>query len=80
MLVVPGWNEPAWACDSRQYQMTGAVYNRQGVTNRSNPSRLWFYQNHKVGKTGATAGGWATGATGLGYCGSTFYPSTSSKL
>ncbi len=63
------------------YYPTWGVYNRQGLTNKTNPNPLWFYQDGKVGPNAAKSGGnWTTGGKGVTYCGNNFYYSVNGKL
>jgi hypothetical protein len=60
---------------------TWGSFSRQGVTNNTNPTPMWFYQDGKRGPSAAKSGGnFATGGKGMTYCGNNFWYSASSNL
>lgn len=73
--------EPYYCSGNINYEPFWGVYNRQGLTNNTNPSPLWFYQDHKVGPHAAKSGGnWTTGGKGKSYCGNDFWYSVNGNL
>lgn len=67
-------------CSTYTYYPSWGAFNRQGVTNSSNPNRLYFYQDRKVGRSGARAGDWVTGGKGVNYCGTDYFYSVDKNL
>lgn len=71
----------ASACSSGlRYYPTWGTFNRQELSNYTNPNRLYFYQDRKVGRTGAVAGKSTTGGRGYAYCGTDFFYSVDKNL
>jgi hypothetical protein len=69
-----------YGCSTYTYYPSWGAYNRQGLTNSTNPNRLYFYQDGKVGSSGAVAGKWVTGGRGVTYCGTDFFYSVDKNL
>ncbi|HEY0218022.1 MAG TPA: hypothetical protein VGC57_16650 [Cellulomonas sp.] len=67
-------------CSSYTYYPSWGAFNRQGLTNSTDPNRLYFYQRGKVGRSGAVAGEWTTGGVGVHYCGTNYYYSVDKNL